>query len=153
LHSHNPLLPSFLRPNSLDLTMEGDAQTLLALHCLKGTNNTTKSNHVSSSFLISYVLFQLAVISLNHWSFLAPLFPNPITDLDKFVNRLRIQYRTLQLEFRVTDVSVQDYWYRVFIVATFQIKSSFDHFSHVYYISILMEKNGTGAQTWGRCHS
>lgn len=36
-----------------------------------------------------------------------PLDPNPITDLDKFVNRLRVQYRTLQLEFRVTDVSAR----------------------------------------------
>ncbi|AES73797.1 transmembrane protein, putative [Medicago truncatula] len=35
----------------------------------------------------------------------APLYPNPITHLDKFVNRLRVQYRTLQLEFRVIDVS------------------------------------------------
>ena len=59
MHSHHPLLSSFLRQNSLDLTMESDAQTLLALHCLKGTNNTAKSNHVSSSFLISYVLFHV----------------------------------------------------------------------------------------------
>ena len=59
MHSHYPLLPSFLCQDSLDLTMESDAQTLLALHCLKGTNNTAKSNHVSSSFLISYVLFHV----------------------------------------------------------------------------------------------
>jgi len=39
MHSHYPLLPSFLRQNSLDLTMESDAQTLLALHCLKGTKS------------------------------------------------------------------------------------------------------------------
>jgi len=38
--------------------------------------------------------------------FSAPLDPNPITDLDKFVNKLRIQYRTINNEFHVTDVSV-----------------------------------------------
>ena len=42
--------------------------------------------------------------------------PNPITDLDKFVNRLRVQYRTLSLEFRVTDVSVIAGSYYIFVV-------------------------------------
>jgi len=77
---------------------------------LEGTNNTAKSNHVSCSFLISYVfiyIFQLALISLNLWSLSAPIDPNPITDSDKFVIRLRVQYRTLRLEFRVTDVSAR----------------------------------------------
>jgi len=58
-NTNYPLLPSFLHQNSLDLIMKSDALTLLALRCLKSTNNTAKSNHVSSPFLISYVLFHI----------------------------------------------------------------------------------------------
>ena len=147
MYSHYPLLLSFLRQNSLDLRMESDAQTLLALHCLKGTNNTAKSNHVSSSFLISYV-FQLALISLNLWSFSAPLDPNPITDLDKFVNRLRVQYRTLRVVIFINEPFLIAFfsaffflvWKFIFFVDGFVIQTTsveYNYYSPLQESSIL----------------
>ncbi|AET05150.1 transmembrane protein, putative [Medicago truncatula] len=35
----------------------------------------------------------------------APLDPNPVTELDKMENELRLQYRTICIEFHVRDIS------------------------------------------------
>ena len=115
----------------------------LFLPLQKGTNNPAKSDHVSSPFLIFMFcfiyIFQLALISLNLWSFSAPLDPNPITDLDNFVNRLREKDHVIDNDWWL--------WKQVELHHCIWNQATSPH--QAWW---RMEKNGIGAQTWGRCH-
>jgi len=115
--------------------MESDAQTLLALHCLKDINNTSKSNHVSSSFLIFYVLFYIYLWSCTNFLtsliFSAPLDLNLITDLDKFVNRFGQVFFILFICLYgvILNQAVQGY-----VQCAILLASSEYYFYHYFYV-------------------
>jgi len=98
-------------PNSFDLIDSAlritlgnmpyrEFETLLTLHCLKGR----------LFYALLFLYFALCVLYyylMNCFHFVsAPLDPNPTTDVDKLVNELRLQYRTVCCEFHVNEVLI-----------------------------------------------
>lgn len=67
--------------------------------------------YLCSSFRLSFrFLNQFCIVCVP-----AHLDPNPVSEIDKIVNELRIKYRTYVVEFNVEHVGYRDFIFPVFL--------------------------------------
>jgi hypothetical protein len=89
-----------------------NVEALLSYHCLIGEYiYVITYMYLCYSFAISFrFLTRCCIVCLS-----APLDPNPVSEIDKIVNELRIKYSTYVVEFNVEHVGYHYFIFPVFL--------------------------------------
>jgi len=106
---HTSNLNCSTNSNSILENMAGrDIETLLSYHCLTGKHLNKYSFNIII-FLMQFIHNR----NFNFHSLIGPLVKNPVLDIDKAINKLRLKYRTYIVEYDFDSVSMLSFPYNI----------------------------------------